>query len=108
MTSARVGRVRRVAILLLLAGLMLLIGCWRHDAAITQAPVSIALTTSSTVVTGGQTVTVTASVYDPSNQGATWTLSPLNFGALSQSTATSVTYTAPVGFTTPSTVDHES
>jgi len=104
MTSARVGRVRRVAILLLLAGLMLLIGCWRHDAAITQAPVSIALTTSSTVVTGGQTVTVTASVYDPSNQGATWTLSPLNFGALSQSTATSVTYTAPVGFTTPSTV----
>jgi hypothetical protein len=97
--------VRKVAILIPLTGLIFLVGCyWGRRAETTQPPVSIALTPSGTLVTGGQSITVTANVFDPSNQGATWTFSPLNFGALSNLTTTSVTYTAPLGFTKPTSV----
>lgn len=105
MMCARGGSVRRVAILVPLAGLIFLVGCfWGRRAQTTQPPVSIALTLSSNIVTAGQSVTVTASVYDSSNQGAMWTFSPLDFGTLTNRTQTSVTYTAPAGFTTATTV----
>jgi hypothetical protein len=97
--------VRRPAILVPLTGLIFLVGCyWGRRPETTQPPVSIAITPSSTLVTGGQSITVTASVYDPSNLGATWTFSPLNFGTLSNQTPTSVTYTAPLGFTKATTI----
>ena len=97
---------RKVAILVPLSGLMFLIGCsWgRQTAEPFQAPISISLIPSGALVTGGQNITVKATVYDPSNQGVTWTFSPLNFGGLSKPTATSVTYTAPMGFTNPTTI----
>ena len=104
MMCAREGSVRRVAILVSLAGLMFLSGCWRKEGATSSQAVSIALTSSRTALTGGQNITVTAAVYDQSNQGVTWTVSPLNFGVLSNPTATSVTYTAPMGFPNPTTV----
>ena len=95
---------RKVGILVPLAGLMFLIGCWREGATPLQAPISIALTPSDTIVTGGHAISVTATVYEQGNQGVTWTFSPSNFGALSQATGTSVTYTAPMGFATSTTV----
>jgi hypothetical protein len=101
---ARGGNVRTLATFALIASLLSLTGCWGHEAPSTQAAVSIALASSSTIVTGGNAVTVSASVYDQTNQGVTWSLSPMNFGVLSNSTATSVTYTAPTGFTSPTTV----
>jgi hypothetical protein len=66
----------------------------------TGLPISITLLPSANNVTSGQTVTVTANVYDQSNQGASWTLDPVNFGTLSSQSPTSVTYTAPNNFTT--------
>jgi hypothetical protein len=96
--------VRKVAILVPLATLMFLVGCWRREPATAQAAVSIALVSSNTIVTGGHSVTVTATVYEQGNQGVTWTFSPMNFGALSEAAASSVMYTAPMGFTTPTTV----
>ena len=96
---------RKLAILVPLTSLIFLTGCyWGRRAAMPQPVVSITLTPSGTTVTGGQTITVAASVYDPNDQGAIWTLSPLNFGALSNQTPTSVTYTAPMSFTTRTTV----
>ncbi|HLV87870.1 MAG TPA: DUF3443 family protein [Candidatus Sulfotelmatobacter sp.] len=97
---------RNLPTLALLACLIFSVGCnWGKGTSTPyQPPISITLTPSRTVVTGGQKVTVTAAVYDPGNQGVTWTFSPLNFGSLSQSTATSVTYTAPATFTAPTTI----
>jgi hypothetical protein len=65
----------------------------------TGLPISITLLPSSDRVTVGQTVTVTANVYDQSKQGATWTLDPVNFGTLTNQSPTSVTYAAPTNFT---------
>jgi hypothetical protein len=96
--------VRRVGIVVLVIGLLFLLGCYRGQNPVTQTAVSIALVPSSTVVTGGHTITITATVYEQSNQGVTWTFSPMNFGALSSPTTTSVTYTAPVGFTAQTSV----
>jgi hypothetical protein len=96
--------VRRVAIVVIVIGLLTLQACYRGQNPVTQTAVSIALVPSSTVVTGGHTVTITATVYEQGDQGVTWTFSPMNFGSLGSSTTTSVTYTAPVGFTAPTSV----
>ena len=65
----------------------------------TGLPISITLLPSANEITVGQTITVTANVYDQSNRGATWTLDPVNFGTLSGQSPTSVTYAAPTNFT---------
>lgn len=62
--------------------------------------------TAGNVLNPGQTASVTAVVYDISGQGVTWTVNPVNFGTLSNQTATSVSYTAPtsVSGATPVTI----
>jgi hypothetical protein len=62
----------------------------------------------------GGAATITATVFDQSNKGVTWTIAPLNFGTLSAQTSTnqpsnsqttaSVTYTAPTNFAVSTTV----
>ncbi len=107
MTYGKGLRMARVLLTISLAGMMLLLaGCGGAGAGSTQtgSPVSITLVPSATVVTYGQSITVTATVYDQSNQGAVWTLSPASFGALSNQTATTVTYTAPTTISVPTTV----
>jgi hypothetical protein len=86
-----------------LAGLIFLLGCG-GGSTILQPPISISLLPSTTVVSLGQSVSVTAAVYDQSNRGAIWTLTPIDFGTLSDQTATSVTYTAPASFIKATTV----
>ena len=70
----------------------------------TGTPISITLVSSANTLALGQSVVVTARVYDQNNRGATWTLSPVNFGTLTDQTATSVTYTAPSDFTVPTKI----
>jgi len=61
------------------------------------------ITSPPTIFPGG-TLVISATVYDPSNGGVTWTSTPLTFGGLSNATANSVTYTAPPSFAVPTTV----
>jgi len=67
-------------------------------------PISITLSAYSQILGPGGTVNITAVVYDQSGQGVTWNLAPINFGALSNPTSSSVTYTAPGSLSTPTTV----
>ena len=101
----------RTSILISLAGLTLLAGCnFSRGPTLTQPPVSISLLASATTATLGQKVTVTANVYDQSNQGVSWTISPVNFGQLinqtwsAQTSTATVTYSAPVNFASSTTV----
>jgi Protein of unknown function (DUF3443) len=57
---------------------------------IQPVPASAALTLGP-----GNTLGFTATVYDQSNNGVTWTITPNTIGALSQVTPTSVTYATP-------------
>lgn len=89
------------AFIFLLTGSTFLVGCFKAGPAQSYPPISISLTSSITVpLAPGQATVVTAAVYDQNQQGVTWTISPLNFGTLSDATPTSVTYTAPSDLTT--------
>jgi hypothetical protein len=70
----------------------------------TGTPISITLLPSANTVSLGQSVVISANVYDQSNQGATWTLNPVNFGTLTDVSSSSVTYTAPTDFTVPTKI----
>jgi len=102
--------VRKASLLVLLAALLTLGGCFKPGQAITQPPISISVVAGNTSLTTGQATTVSAGVYDQSGQGVTWSILPLNFGTLSNpafssSTLTaSVTYRAPSYTTKPTTV----
>jgi Protein of unknown function (DUF3443) len=107
MTYGRKSRVRRRLWLAIpLAGSLLLAACGSGESSSMQAalPISITLSPSTTIVSLGQSITVSATVYDQSNRGASWSISPITFGALSDQTPTSVTYTAPANFSVPTTV----
>jgi hypothetical protein len=91
-------------ILFAMMGLMFLVGCFKPAQAPELTPISISLVSSLNALQPGQATIITASVYDPSQQGVTWSITPLNFGALSLQTSTSVTYTAPASFTTSTSV----
>jgi hypothetical protein len=95
---------RAVLTVLLVGGLIFLVACFKGGPIPTGAPVSITLIPNTTDVTPGQSVTVTADVYDQTGQGATWTISPLNFGTFSKESTMSVTYTPPNSFATTETV----
>ncbi|MGA7335944.1 MAG: DUF3443 family protein [Candidatus Sulfotelmatobacter sp.] len=102
MTCVRTGGVRRVSILIPLAGLVFLSACnWGRTNMLLQPPISITLLASATTVSFGEPTTVTASVYDESNLGVVWTVSPLNLGILSNPTWSSTTGTATVTYTAP-------
>src|SRR5271166_201105 len=116
MTFGRGGTVRTAAIVALQLGLILLVACAKRNSTPAQGAVTIELASPAGVggLTSGAVTTVTATVYDQSNQGVTWTIVPLNFGTLSAPTSTtqpsnyqtisSVTYTAPTDFSTNTTV----
>lgn len=101
---------RAVSVLLLVLLLGLSVGCFRPAQTVTQPAVSISLTSASATLTIGQSTMIDATVYDQSAQGVTWSLSPLNFGTLTNQTFDSSTltasalYTAPAGVLTPTTV----
>ena len=107
---------RTAAIVALQLGLILLVACAKRNSTPAQGAVTIELASPAGVggLTSGAVTTVTATVYDQSNQGVTWTIVPLNFGTLSAPTSTtqpsnyqtisSVTYTAPTDFSTNTTV----
>src|SRR5579863_1660579 len=117
MRFSRVRALRTAAALVSLAGLLsLLPSCGGGSSLLgssslfpSTAAVTIELSSSTgipVVLTPAVAATVTATIYDPSNQGVTWAISPLNFGTLGPQTSTNqpsgfqtistVTYTAPV------------
>jgi Protein of unknown function (DUF3443) len=77
-----------------------------NKSTLSGAPISITLVAanSANTVSVGQSVVITANVYDQANQGATWMLDPVTFGTLTDITPTSATYTAPTDFTLPTKV----
>jgi hypothetical protein len=100
----------------IIALLVCLTACtWKPNAQETGA-VTIELSSSvgTSPLTPSVSATVTATVYDQSNQGVTWMVTPLNFGTLSTQTSTNqptnyqttatVMYTAPANFSTTTTV----
>jgi hypothetical protein len=84
----------------LLLGLVFLVSCvGGSNTTPVGVPISITLIPSANGVSLGQTLVVTANVYDQRNGGAVWSLNPVSFGTLSNQSSTSVTYTAPTDFT---------
>ncbi|HUA14015.1 MAG TPA: DUF3443 family protein [Verrucomicrobiae bacterium] len=107
---------RRLALTASMLGLISLVACFKPGPAPIGGAVTIELSSSSgtlPVIPGGS-ATITATIYDQSNQGVTWTMVPVNFGSLSAPTSTSqsqsgqalesVTYTAPSNFSAGTTV----
>lgn len=115
MTSSRLG-MRTVRIAIILVALVVLPACFKVGTPPVGGAVTIELSSPAQTfpLSPGVATTITATVYDQSNQGVTWTISPLNFGALSNQTSTSdtsssqtlatITYTAPKSFSTNTTV----
>lgn len=101
---------RKACLLVLLAPLLVLAGCFKPGQALTQPPISISIIPGNTALTIGEATTIVATVYDQSGQGVTWSVLPLNFGTLSnptfnpQTLTASVTYSAPTGVANPTTV----
>ena len=108
---------RRLAALLAAQVILwLLTGCAKRPDMFFGGAVSIDLSasTGTTPLAPGAASTITATVFDQSNQGVIWTTVPLNFGILSGQTSTnqpsnyetvaSITYTAPSNFATATTV----
>jgi hypothetical protein len=95
---------------------MFLTACFKAGPTPVGGAVTIELSAPSlpVVLTPALAATITATVYDQTNQGVTWTLSPVNFGTLSTATTknnpadfqtiSSVTYTAPTSFTSTTTL----
>jgi hypothetical protein len=102
--------IMRGALLLILAALLALAGCFKRGPEIIQTPISVSITSTNLSLSLGQSATIRAVVYDQNSQGVTWTASPLDFGALSNPTfdpstlTASVTYTAPSYVASPTTV----
>jgi len=111
MTFSRGARAAHaVAIIFSLTGLMCLAACGGGGGPVTLigASVTIQLTPtfpgSTTSLGPGASANIQATVFDPNNKGVTWSFSPPTFGALSDPTSTSVTYTAPASFPAATTV----
>jgi Protein of unknown function (DUF3443) len=96
--------VRAFSAVALVAGLVFLTACGGSGTP-AGVPITITLSASLTSLNPGQASTITATVVnDSSNKGVSWSVSPTGFGALSNQTATSVTYTAPASVPTTRTV----
>ncbi len=108
---------RAVAAAILLVCAMLLVACGKKPNGIGAQP-AVTVTLSSAALpitlTPGVAATVTATVYDQGNQGVVWTITPLNFGTLTNQTSTNqsanfqtisnITYTAPLNVPAPTTL----
>ena len=106
MTLARKAIVQRWTAPVLFSGLMFLFACGGGYTPVTTGhAVTIELATSQNFLIPGASAVITATVYDQSNQGVTWIVTPQDFGTLSNQTSTnqpsnfqttaSVTFTAP-------------
>lgn len=109
-TYDRRSALRITSPLIFLAISLSLTACFKAGQEVTQPPISISISSSSSQLSIGQAANITAIVYDQSSQGVTWTVSPLNFGTLSNETysantlTASSTYTAPSYITSPTTI----
>src|SRR6202142_3748830 len=104
MTYGRGGSVRAFSAIVAVAGLIFLVACGGSSTP-AGVPVTISLSATLTSLIPGQASTITAAVAnDSSNKGVTWSFSPSGFGALSNPTPTSVTYTAPANVPTATAV----
>jgi len=105
MTYGRGESVRGFALVALIAGLALLVGCGSSSGPTpTGVPITVTVSASPTSLNPGQSATVTATVTNASNSGVTWSISPSGFGTLSSTTANPVTYTAPTSVPSATTV----
>jgi Protein of unknown function (DUF3443) len=96
--------VRAFSAVVLVAGLVFLASCGGSGTP-AGIPITITLSASLTSLNPGQSSTITATVAnDSSNKGVSWSVSPSGFGALSNQTSTSATYTAPTSVPTATTV----
>jgi hypothetical protein len=115
MPVAKKGTAHRLALPILLSGLILLNACGGYTPITGGGAVTIALSADQNSVPPGTSVSINAAVYDQSNQGVTWTIVPLNFGMLSNQKSTnqassyqtlaSVTFTAPANFSAPTAIN---
>jgi len=104
MTFGRGGSVRAFSAIVLVAGLAFLSACGGSGTPV-GVPITISLSATLTSVNPGQATTITATVAnDSTNKGVSWAASPSGFGALSNATSTSVTYTAPISVPTATQV----
>ncbi len=105
----------RVAKAVLLTSLIFLMSCGKKASIVNTGAVTIKLASvPSPPLFPGTTAVITATVYDQTNQGVTWTITPVNFGTLSKQTSTSdssnsqvqasVTFTTPTNFASKTTV----
>jgi hypothetical protein len=105
MSYDRSNVVRKALLLLSLAALLGLSGCFKHNPEVTQTPLSIIMSAANQGPVGiGQSTTFTAYVYDQNGQGVQWSASPLNFGTFSNQKFDPSTLTATVTYTAPSVV----
>jgi hypothetical protein len=110
MTCDRGDRVQKLFILLIVAGLLPLGACFKRGQEIIQPTISISMAQINTSLIAGQAQLISATVYDQSGHGVTWSVTPTNLGTLSTPTfdaatiTASVTYTAPAILTVPVTV----
>ena len=92
---------RTTPLLTLLAALASSVACFKPQQAVTQPPISISVSSTDSQLSIGQSANITALVYDQSSQGVTWSVSPLNFGTLSDEIYSSQTLTASAIYTAP-------
>src|SRR5271165_1538018 len=110
MTCDRGDGVKKLFILLIVVGLLPLGACFKRGQEITQPTISISMAQINTSLTAGQVQLISATVYDQSGRGVTWSVSPTNFGTLGTPTfdaatlLASVTYTVPANLAGPTTV----
>jgi Protein of unknown function (DUF3443) len=108
--------VHELAVAILLFGVMSLTACTGGYTPLIQGgAVTIELSSSQTPpLFPGESTNITATVYDQGNQGVIWSISPLNFGTLSNEKSTnqasinqtiaSVTFTLPANYPAATTV----
>ena len=100
------GTIRRILAVCAVIACLTFAGCHHSTATAPTIAVTITSPTTSPTIEQGQVVNVTASVAnDSTNQGVSWTLLPATgFGALSNSTTSTVTYTAPASVSAATTI----
>src|SRR5271166_3360032 len=96
--------VRKALLLSLLASLLCLAGCFKRGPEVIQPSLSVVVASSTSALNPGQSVTINALVYDQNKQGVQWSVSPLNFGTLSNPTFDPSTLTATVNYIAPSVI----
>lgn len=95
---------RTTSSLILLFVSLFSVACFKAAPAVTNPPISISISSTSSQLALGQAASITAVVYDQSSQGVTWAVTPANFGTLSGETYNAQTLTASATYTAPNYV----